>query len=65
MKAAIICFPKIDWQVQFPIGIYKIKGYCQKEYNIFIIDERIQDAKKIEEMIVQPRVCELQKGMGI
>lgn len=42
MKAAIICFPKIDWQIQFPIGIYKIKSYCKKKYKIYVVDERLQ-----------------------
>ena len=54
MKSAIICFPKIDWQVQFPIGIYKIKSYCKKEYKIFIVDERLEDAdKRIADILVQ------------
>lgn len=40
--------------MQFPIGIYKIKSYCKEEYKIFIVDERIQDAdKEIEQLINQ------------
>lgn len=46
MKKAILCFPKIDniiWkQIQFPTGIHKIKQYCRNQYDIIVLDERLE-----------------------
>lgn len=63
MKKAIICFPKIDniiWtQTQFPIGIYKIKQYCKKKYDVIILDERFERDifKKIDMMLNESVLC--------
>ena len=52
MKGAIICFPKIDWQVQFPIGIYKIKSYSSDIYQIFIVDGRLCEEEPVIEQLL-------------
>lgn len=52
MKAAIICFPSMGWQAQFPTGAYKIKEYCKKEYQVFVVDERIEEADAIIENLI-------------
>lgn len=53
MKTAILCFPKIDWKIQFPVGLFKIQQYCRNDYKIFIVDERIVNAE-----ITITRLCE-------
>lgn len=47
---AILVFPKIDFfsTIQYPTGLYKIAYYCKSQYNILILDERLEN---IEEKI--------------
>ena len=53
MKSAILCFPGLEWgQVQMPIGLYKIAGYCAEKYDVIIVDSRLTDAQqKIKEIL--------------
>lgn len=63
MKKAILCFPKIDniiWkQIQFPIGIYKIKQYCRSQYDIIVLDERLEVDifKRIDQILDENVLC--------
>jgi len=42
MKKAILFFPEItSEQNQYPTGLYKIASYCSSEYDIFVLDARI------------------------
>ncbi len=43
IKSAILCFPNVKSQTkQYPTGLYKIASYCKDEYNVFVIDQRIE-----------------------
>lgn len=63
MKKAILCFPKIDniiWkQIQFPIGIHKIKQYCRNQYDIIVLDERLEVDifKRIDQILDENVLC--------
>lgn len=48
MKKAILCFPSVPGrQIQYPTGLYKIASYCRNEYEIIVLDQRIeQDIEK-------------------
>ncbi len=52
MKKAILCFPFVPGrQIQYPTGLYKIASYCRNEYEIVVLDQRIE--KNIEGTINQ------------
>ena len=42
MKKAILCFPFVpSRQAQYPTGLYKIAFYCREEYQVIVLDQRI------------------------
>lgn len=43
MKKAIICFPAIKSGAnQYPTGLYKIATWCKDEYDIIVLDQRLE-----------------------
>lgn len=54
MKSAILIFPNVKSRArQYPTGLYKIASYCKDEYNVFVIDQRIEKSifKKITSIL--------------
>lgn len=54
MKKAIICFPNVtSRETQYPTGLYKIGTSCKDEYDVIILDQRLEQdiIQKIENMI--------------
>ncbi len=45
MKKAVLIFPKIDgYEVaQYPTGLYKIADFCKNDFDVIVIDQRLDD----------------------
>jgi len=41
MKSAILCFPHIEGEPQFPTGLYKIATHCIPKFKVHVFDERL------------------------
>jgi anaerobic magnesium-protoporphyrin IX monomethyl ester cyclase len=44
MKSAILCFPHIEGEPQFPTGLYKIATHCIPRVKVHVFDERLDAA---------------------
>lgn len=60
MKKALLIFPYLKCEeIQYPTGLYKIASHCKKEYNIIVLDERVENdiVSAIEKEIDDNLLC--------
>lgn len=42
---AVLVFPAIPgWEAQYPTGLYQIATHCASDYNVIVVDERLEPA---------------------